>query len=40
LKMDFTANTGAATRLRERVERVPLVGRIGVKLARSFMRRR
>jgi len=40
LKIDFTANTGAATRLRERVERVPLVGRIGVKLARSFMRRR
>jgi hypothetical protein len=40
LKIDFTANTAAATRLRERVERVPLVGRIGVALARSFMRRK
>jgi Glycosyltransferase Family 4 len=40
LKIDFTANTAAATRLRERVERVPLVGRIGIKLARGFMRRK
>jgi hypothetical protein len=40
LKIDFTANTAAAIRLRERVERVPLVGRIGVKLARAFMRRK
>lgn len=40
LKIDFTANTAAAMRLRERVERVPLVGRIGVKLARAFMRRK
>ena len=39
LKIDFTANTSAAMRLRERVEQVPLVGRIGIKLARSFMRR-
>jgi len=38
LKIDFTANTAAAIRLRERVERVPLVGPIGVKLARAFMR--
>ena len=37
LKIDFTANTAAATRLRERVERVPLVGRIGVKLARGLL---
>lgn len=40
LKIDFTANTAAATRLRERVERVPLVGRLGVKLARGLMRER
>jgi hypothetical protein len=40
LKIDFTANTAAALRLRERVERVPVVGRIGVKLARAFMRRK
>lgn len=39
LKIDFTANADAALRLRERVERVPVVGRIGVKLARTFMRR-
>jgi hypothetical protein len=39
LKIDFTANTAAAIRLRERVERVPLVGRIGVKLARFFIQR-
>jgi hypothetical protein len=39
LKIDFTANADAALRLRERVERVPVVGRIGVKLARAFMRR-
>ena len=38
LKIDFTANAAAALRLRERVERVPVVGRIGVKLARAFMR--
>ncbi len=38
LKIDFTANTAVALRLRERVERVPLVGRIGVKLARALMR--
>jgi hypothetical protein len=40
LKIDFTTNTAAAIRLRESVERVPLVGPIGIKLARAFMRRR
>ena len=40
LKIDFTANTAAATRLRERMERVPLVGKIGVKLARGLMRQK
>lgn len=39
LKIDFTANADAALRLRERLEQVPLVGRVGVKLARAFMRR-
>ncbi|HEV7475283.1 MAG TPA: glycosyltransferase [Pyrinomonadaceae bacterium] len=39
LKLDFAANADAATRLRERLERVPGVGKLGVKLARSFMRR-
>jgi hypothetical protein len=39
LKIDFTANADAALRLRERLERVPVVGRIGVKLARAFIRR-
>lgn len=38
LKMDFAANTAAAIRLRERVERVPLVGRIAIKLAAALMR--
>ena len=38
LKIDFNANAAAATRLRERVERVPIIGRIGVKLARGLMR--
>jgi hypothetical protein len=38
LKMDFTANADAASRLRRRLEQVPLVGRIGVKLARAWMR--
>lgn len=40
LKVDFTANTAAAMRVRERLERVPLVGRIGIKLARVFMGRK
>ncbi len=40
LKIDFTASTAAAMRLRERIERIPLVGRIGVKLARALMRRK
>ena len=40
LKIDFTANTAGATRLRERVERVPLVGRLGVKLARGLIRQK
>ena len=40
LKIDFTANTAAATRLRERVERVPVVGKLGVKLARGLMRQK
>jgi hypothetical protein len=39
LKIDFTANADAALRLRERLERVPVVGSIGVKLARAFVRR-
>jgi len=37
LKIDFTANEAAALRLRKRIERVPLVGRIGAKLARALM---
>lgn len=40
LKLDFAANADAASRLRERLERVPGVGKLGVKLARSFMRGR
>jgi hypothetical protein len=40
LKIDFTANAAAAIRLRERVEQVPIVGRIGVRLARALMRRK
>ena len=40
LKIDFTANADAASRLRERLERVPGVGKVGVKLARAFMRRK
>jgi len=40
LKIDITANTAAAMRLRERVERLPLVGKVGIKLARAFMRRK
>jgi hypothetical protein len=39
LKIDFTANADAALRLRERLERVPVMGRLGVKLARAFIRR-
>ncbi len=39
LKLDFAANADASSRLRERLERVPGVGKLGVKLARSFMRR-
>ena len=38
LKIDFTASASAAMCLRERVERVPIVGRIGVKLARALVR--
>ena len=40
LKVDFNANTAAAIRLREHLERVPLVGRLGIKLARAAMRRK
>ncbi len=40
LKIDFNANTAAAIRLREHLERVPLVGRLGLKLARAAMRRK
>lgn len=40
LKIDFTANAAATLHLRERVERVPFVGRIGVKLARALMRQK
>lgn len=39
LKIDFTSQAHAAVRLRERLERVPLIGRVGVRLARAFMRR-
>ena len=38
LKIDFTANADSALRLRERLEQIPVVGKIGVKLARAFMR--
>ncbi|HEV7744009.1 MAG TPA: glycosyltransferase [Pyrinomonadaceae bacterium] len=38
LKIDFTANADAASRLRRRLAAVPVVGRIGVKLARAFTR--
>jgi len=40
LKIDFNANAAAAIRLREHLERVPLVGRLGLKLARAAMRRK
>jgi len=40
LKIDFTANTAAAIRLRERVKRVPLVGGMAVKMVHAFMRRK
>ena len=40
LKLDFNANAAAGMTLRERVERFPLIGKIGVKLARAFMRRK
>jgi hypothetical protein len=40
LRIDFAANTNAASRLRKRVESVPLVGKIGVKLARALARQR
>jgi hypothetical protein len=40
LKIDLNANSAAATRLRERVERVPVVGKLGVKLARGLMRQK
>jgi hypothetical protein len=39
LKIDFTTQAHAAVRLRERLESVPLIGRVGVRLARAFMRR-
>ncbi len=39
LKIDLTANANAAVRLRERLETIPVVGRIGVKLARAFIGR-
>lgn len=39
LKIDFTANADAAQRLRQRLEQFPLVGKIGVKVARAFVRR-
>ena len=38
LEIDFAANASVASRLRERLEAVPLVGRIGVKLARALTR--
>lgn len=39
LKLDFAANADAAVRMRKRLEAVPLVGKIGVKLARALTRR-
>jgi|SRR5882672_7462614 len=39
LKMDITANSDAAARLRERLARVPVVGGLSVKLARALLRR-
>lgn len=39
LKIDFTTQAHAAVRLRERLESVPFIGRVGVRLARAFMRR-
>jgi hypothetical protein len=40
LKIDFTANADAASRMRKRLESVPVVGKIGIKLARALTRQR
>jgi glycosyltransferase involved in cell wall biosynthesis len=40
LKIDFAANADAAARVRKRLESVPVVGKIGVKLARALARQR
>src|SRR5258706_14291970 len=40
LRIDFAANANAASRLPKRVESVPLLGKIGVKLARALARQR
>jgi Glycosyltransferase Family 4 len=40
LKIDFATHADAASRLRKRVESIPLVGKIGVKLARALARQR
>ena len=39
LKIDFAANADAVARMRQRLESVPVVGRIGVKLARALTRK-
>src|SRR5439155_5172269 len=39
LKIDITANSDAAARLRERLARVPVVGGLSVKLAGALLRR-
>jgi hypothetical protein len=39
LKLDFVANADAAARLRKRIAAVPVVGKIGIKLARALTRR-
>jgi glycosyltransferase involved in cell wall biosynthesis len=39
LKIDFAANADAASRMRKRLESVPVVGRIGVRLARALTRK-
>jgi hypothetical protein len=36
LKIGFATHGAASMRLRERLERVPIVGRIGVKLVRRI----
>lgn len=39
LKIDFSANADASSRMRKRLEGVPVVGKIGVKLARVLSKR-